>query len=131
MPTDDPDPLSWLKRLTESYRQVRLGRGVVGKTGYVMMGLMGVLGVVAWKWSGQSTDLGLFGIAVLAAGVVVWWVRSIQAFAERNPAQAMLEGAEFIEYQKFEAQAKGLPKLEDAPLVEGHPTSGPLGEDRG
>jgi hypothetical protein len=31
----------------------------------------------------------------------------------------MLEGAEFMEFKRFEAQAKGLPRLGDAPIVAG------------
>src|SRR4051812_39474130 len=48
-----------------------------------------------------------------------------QSFAERNPAQAMLEDAEFMEFKRFEAQAKGAPTLGPAPVVEGR-LEGPI-----
>jgi hypothetical protein len=44
---------------------------------------------------------------LLAAGVFVWWVRRTHAFAERNPALALLEGSQLVEYQRFVAQPKG------------------------
>jgi hypothetical protein len=46
------------------------------------------------------------GLAITA--IYVWWVRKSFDFAEKNPGVALLEGAELIEYQRFEAQAKGL-----------------------
>jgi hypothetical protein len=77
-----------------------------------MLALMVVWGVVAWRWSADLlADAGLLVAGLAATAVVIWWVRSTQSFAERNPAQAMLEGAEFLEYQRFEAQAKGITSL--------------------
>jgi hypothetical protein len=111
----------WLKRLTESYSQVKFGRGVVAKTGHVMLGVLGVWGLIVFRWSGQWSDAGLLIAGIVATGAALWWIRSSQQFAKENPAQAILEGTEFIEFSKFEAQAKGMPKLGDAPLVEGHP----------
>lgn len=114
--------MDWIKRLTESYRQVRLGRGVVGKTGHAMLALLAVWAVIAWRWSGNLWgDVGLVLAGLVATGVFVWWVKSTQDFAERNPAQALLEGAEFLEYQRFEAQAKGMPTLPRSPLAKGRP----------
>jgi hypothetical protein len=46
-------------------------------------------------------------VGLIATGVVVWWVRATQEFAERNPGQAMLDGAQFLGYYKFEVQVKG------------------------
>lgn len=104
------DPSDWIRRLTESYRSVRFPRGVVGKTTQGMLALLGVWGVVLWRWSENLiTDAGLLAAGLVASGVFIWWVRTTQAFAERNPAQAILDGAEFVEYKKFEAQVKGLP----------------------
>lgn len=104
------DPADWIKRLTESYRSVRFPRGVVGKTTHGMLALFGVWGVILWRWTDSlATDVGLLAAGLVASGIFIWWVKTTQAFAERNPAQAILDGAEFIEYKKFEAQVKGLP----------------------
>jgi hypothetical protein len=112
------DPADWIKRLSESYRSVRFPRGVVGKTTQGMLGLFGIWGVLLWRWTDSLTmDLGLLASGLIASGVFMWWVRTTQAFAERNPAQAILDGAEFIEYKKFEAQAKGLPPISSSILI--------------
>src|SRR3712207_2125779 len=57
--------------------------------------------------------------ALVPTGAAVWWIKNMQNFAERNPAQAMLEGAEFMEFKRFEAQAKGVPSLGRGQIVEG------------
>jgi hypothetical protein len=75
-----------------------------------MIALIIVWGVIVWK---LSNDAWMNGSLILAGAIItavfMWWTRSTQTFAHNNPAQAMLEGAEFLEYHKFEAQAKGLP----------------------
>lgn len=87
-----------------------------------MLALLGVWLLIVWRWTDNIwTDVGLALIGAAAAGVFVWWVKSTQDFAERNPAQALLEGAELLEYQKFEAEAKGR-MLEQSQLVEGRTT---------
>lgn len=84
-----------------------------------MLGLLGVWLLIVWRWTDNIwADVGLGLIGAAATGAFVWWVKSTQDFAERNPAQALLEGAELLEYQKFEAQAKGRP-LEQSQLLEG------------
>jgi hypothetical protein len=113
-----PDPSDWIKRLTESYRSVRFPRGVVGKTSQGMLGLLGIWAVVLWRWADSLImDLGLLAAGLIASGIFIWWVRTTQSFAERNPAQAILDGAEFIEYKKFEAQIKGLPPISSTKLI--------------
>jgi hypothetical protein len=134
--THTTEPPDWLKKLTESYRQVRLGRGVVGKTGQAMLALLGVWAVIAWQWTDNiARDAGLLLAGTVISGVFIWWVRATQKFAQDNPAQAMLEGAEFIEYQKFEAQVKGLPPvsrtiLTTDPKNPPSPTDVIVGEDQ-
>jgi hypothetical protein len=112
------DPGAWIKKLTESYRSVRFPRGVVGKTTQAMLALLGVWVVIVWQLSDNLyRDIGLILAGLVATGVFVWWTNSSQRFAERNPAQAMLDGAEFLEYHKFEAQAKGLPPATQSPRI--------------
>jgi hypothetical protein len=75
-----------------------------------MLALLGVWAVIIWQWTDNVTrDAGLLIAGLIVTGVFMWWVRTTQSFAERNPAQAILDGAQFIEYKKFEAQVKGLP----------------------
>jgi hypothetical protein len=106
--SDSNDPLEIVRRLAESFRQIKFGAGVVGKTSRVMLGLVGVWVVVVWR---LSNDLLLDGALILAGCLVtaicVWWTRRTHAFAERNPGLALLEGAHLLEYQRFLAQAKG------------------------
>jgi hypothetical protein len=114
------DPIQLIKKLTESHREIRFGRGVVGKTGHGMVALLAVWFIIVWRWSGTVfADAGLVLVGVAATCAFVWWVKSTQTFAERNPAQALLEGAELLEYQKFEAQAKGISRLPASPISEG------------
>jgi hypothetical protein len=118
MPDKDSDPIDWIKRLGESYRSMRFPRGVVGKTTQAMLALLGVWAVIAWQWSDNLyRDGGLLIGGLAATGVFMWWVKATQTFAERNPAQAILDGAQFIEYKKFEAQVKGLPPSTGAVLT--------------
>jgi hypothetical protein len=117
--TGNNDPLDWLRRLSESYKEVRFGRGVVGKTGHAMIGVLAVWAIIAWRWNGGTpSDYGLLAVGLVATAAFMWWTRSTQHFAERNPAQALLEGAEFLEYHKFEAQVKGLPPPKDVVSIE-------------
>jgi len=115
---NNEDPIEFVKRLAESYRQIRLGRGVVGKTGHATLGLLAVWGIIVLRLS----DNIWLDAALLASGIIVtliykWWVNGTQKYAKENPGLALLEGAELIEYQKFEAQAKGLPNPESTPLI--------------
>ena len=127
MSANGSDPTDLIKKLSESYRQIRFGRGVVGKTAHAMIALLAVWLLVVWRWSGSWTDAGLFLIGLAATAVFIWWTRSTQDFAERNPAQALLEGAELLEYQKFEAEAKGRLSLGESRLLEGNPQIKPSG----
>lgn len=110
---------AWIKKLSENYSSIRLARGgVVSKTSHVLLALIGVWAVIAWQLSENLIrDVGLVLAGTIATSLVAWWVRSTQAFAERNPAQAMLDGAEFLEFHKFEAQAKGIPPSSTSILV--------------
>ena len=114
MPIGDPaDDI--IKRLSETYRSVRLGRGVVGKTGQAMLGLLAMWSIIVWQLSDNiMRDASLIVSGLIATGIFWWWSNSIQRFAKENPAQALLEGAELLEYQKFEAQIKGFSHIEFA-----------------
>ena len=113
-----------LRRLMVAGQQIKLGVGVVGKTSRSMLSIIAMWGVIIIRLSDNWALDGVLSAAGLAiTGSFLWWVHSTQQFAERNPAQAMLEGAQLLEYQRFEAEAKGgardrgLLLTEDAPLL--------------
>jgi hypothetical protein len=108
--SDGTDPVELIKRLAESFRQVKFGSGVVGKTSHAMLVVVGVWAIVAWRVSANIVqDAALLGAAGAVTGLYVWWTRRTQAFAEKNPGLALLEGAHLLEYQRFLAEARGLP----------------------
>src|SRR5579859_1743330 len=112
------DPYEILRRLAESYRQIRLGRGVVGKTGHATLGLFALWAIILFRLSDSwLLDSLLFGGGVIITGIYCWWTKKTHEFAEKNPGLALLEGAELIEYQRFEAQAKGLASVSGLPAI--------------
>lgn len=101
------DPLDQLNRLIASSRNVRLGKGVIGKTAQVATAAILVWGVIAWRWSENLiADAGLFAVGVVMTIFANWFIRASQSFAKQNPAQAILEGADFLEYKRLEVQQK-------------------------
>ena len=109
MPQENGVP-AWVSKLGESYSQIQFGPGVVGKTSRATLALLAVWGVILFR---LSTDLGmntfLVGGGLIATMIYKWWVDKSHTFAEKHPDLALMEGAQLIEYRKFEAQAKGLP----------------------
>lgn len=83
--------------------------------------MLGVIGV----WAIVVSRLGpnwIQDVALIAAGLIatlgfVWWTRSTQNFAQRNPSQAMTEGSQWVDFQRYEMQAKGFPQLGFSPLT--------------
>jgi hypothetical protein len=116
MPIDDPTDV--LKGLSESYRSIRLRRGVVGKTGQAMLVLLGIWGVIVWQLSDDPLrDKALFIAGLISTRIFWWWTKSTQEFAEKNPAHALLEGAELLEYKRFETQFKGIISFYDSVYI--------------
>jgi hypothetical protein len=97
------------------FRRIKLGSGVVGKTSKVIWGLIPLWAIVLWRLS-DNLMLNLFLVAggIIITAFVMWWVHGTHKFADKNPSVALLEGAELIEYKKFEAQVKGVGALTDA-----------------
>ena len=114
----DNDPLQWFKRLVESQKSVRLGSGVIGKTTQAVLADIALWVGIVWKMSDSLVqNVALVLVGVIATGVLIWWIRKTHQFAKDNPAQAMLEGAQFVEYKRFEAQIKGCNALPNAPKI--------------
>ena len=103
--SQNPDDI--VRQIAEAGKGVRFGRGVVGKTGHAMIVVIALWGVIIWRLGDNAAlNAGLIAAGLVGTAVFVWWTLATQRFAERNPAQAMLEGAEFLEYKRFEAQTK-------------------------
>jgi hypothetical protein len=64
----------------------------------------------------------LVGAGLLATLFGWWFVRGSQEYAQKNPAQAMLEGAELLEWQKMDMAAKGIGTLPSSAPIEGYLT---------
>lgn len=60
----------------------------------------------------------MFGIICVAAAlfIIVYVVALNVYFARTNPAAALLEGAQFVQYQQLMA-AKGMPVIEPSPPI--------------
>lgn len=116
MPIDDPTDV--LRGLSESYRSIRLRRGVVGKTGQAMLILLGIWGIIVLQLSDDPLrDKALFIAGLISTGIFWWWTKSTQDFAEKNPAHVLLEGAELLEYKRFETQFKGITSFYDTVYI--------------
>ena len=114
-----PDVEGALRSILESGRNIKFGSGVSGKTGRMMYLVLGLwIFILARLGENLPLDAIFIGVGILASSLAAWWMRSTQKFAERNPAQAVLDGAEFIEYKRFEAQTKGLLPNGHSQLVE-------------
>jgi hypothetical protein len=113
------DPGEWLHRFQEAGSNVKFGSGIVAKTNRAVLAVLGLWGVIAWKlgpsWIGNAA---LICVGIAATAFVVWWAKATHSFAERNPAQAVLDGAQFVAYKRFEAEWKGLPAPAPSPVIE-------------
>ncbi len=118
MASEQSDPASTIKRLAESYGSIKFGIGVLGKNSYATLAVLGIWAAILFRLSAESRVLSalLFGAGIIATGIYVWWVKRSHAFAVQNPELVMLEGAQFLEYKKWEAEVKGLPALKSQPV---------------
>lgn len=93
-----------LKDISQSAGDVfRFGTGVMGKSAVLMFVLLAVLGVAIWK---LEVTVAIIGIAVLGALVFFLWLFAILRYTREHPEVALLEGAEWTAWKKFEASAK-------------------------
>jgi hypothetical protein len=128
-------PQELIRSLSENFQKVSFGGGVVGRTAHAYWGLLAIWLVIVYRLSASVLlDGVLVGSGLIITGAVMWWVKRTHTFAERNPVQSMLSGSEFVEIQRYMAQAKGLPNPETTALVEvapsGPPSSDPKQPDR-
>ena len=99
-------------------QNVKLGPGVVGRNSSIAWvgGVVMLAGVIAGTWLHSEVLVGasLVGGLLVAVGVPCLNVY----FAKTNPAAALLEGAQFVEFHQLQLTAsKGAPPREGGPPV--------------
>lgn len=94
--------------LSGGYRRVTLGKGVVGKSTSAFIGLCGVLGLVAVGLILAHEALYLLALAGLGVLVFLYYQYMVVSYAKKNPAGALLEGADFVKWHQDEIAAKDL-----------------------
>jgi hypothetical protein len=56
-----------------------------------VIGVLAIWALVVWKFSTNWTyDAALVAVGLVASALFVWWTKSSQSFAERNPALALM-----------------------------------------
>lgn len=92
----------------------------MGKTSYATIALIVVWGGIVWRLSDNVIlDVALMIAGLVATGLWYWWVKGTQQFARENPGLALLEGAQLLEYQRFDAQIKGLGEIKNPKIIPG------------
>ncbi len=97
----------------ESVDRLKLSRGVVGRTTYVALGLVIVLGIVAWRVPTEN----LLAIASIAALAFLAYFGGVLWFAHKNPGVALLEGAELLRWKQIEMEVKGKGSVPPTPVT--------------
>ena len=117
MPSEDP--ALTVDRILESGRNIRFGKGVVAKTSYVAAATAAVWAIIAWRWMGDfEQNMGLLVAGVIETAFAVWFIIATQKFARDNPAQAILDGAELIEWRRMDEKVKGQIGTPDRQIVD-------------
>jgi hypothetical protein len=113
------DPAVTVERILDSGRNVRFGKGVVAKTSYIAALTVAVWGIIAWRWSADlPSNMGMVLAGLIVTLFAFWFIRSTQKFAENNPAQAMLEGAELLEWRRLDEKINGQSISPNSPMIE-------------
>jgi hypothetical protein len=97
----DFDPIAYIK---EVGGVVKFGSGVLGKSA-IALGVL-LFGVVIAA-ARLHSDEAIIGALVLGAIVFFGWLLYVLKFASQHPDIAVLEGAEWSSFQRFQAAAKG------------------------
>jgi len=99
----------------ETFDRLKLGRGVIGKTTNAWIALCVPLALMAWGLSSRPEYLIIFAVIVLLL-FAAYFFGSLW-FANKNPAQALLEGSELITWKSMEMAAKDMPKVPLTPAI--------------
>jgi hypothetical protein len=104
--------------LTKSLQRIKFG-GVVGKQTLLGIAGMTVLGVIAWKTNANGIIIALLAVFLVLAVAIMNFL-----YADRHPAEAMLEGLEMVALHHQMLAAKTLEPPSNSPVIpnpEGNP----------
>jgi hypothetical protein len=105
---DESNPFSYLKEIGAAFK---LGSGVLGKSAIAFGILVIVGGIAVYR---LKSDAAIIGALVVLLGAFFLWFFPVLRFVEKHPEAALLESAEWMEYHRFQAAAKGyLPTAAD------------------
>ena len=101
----------------ESIKTIKLTGGIFGKTSKVLIVLCVCVAVVVIK-----TDSLLFAFFCMAAllGIVIYALKRVLDFAEKNPQAAIMEGAELLVHERLVHGSKGAGTHEPINLTTEH-----------
>jgi hypothetical protein len=97
----DSNPFDYIK---EAGGVFKFGSGVLGKSAIAIAVLMVGVVVAAWR---LHSDAAIIAIIAIGAVVFLVWLLCVLNFAGKHPDVALLEGAEWSGFQRFQAAAKG------------------------
>lgn len=101
-----------IRQLTEGTAKVKLPGGIVGKASYVLIAFCVALASIAVAIRSPGIGYAAIGTLAVIVPAIIW--RLIR-FAERHPAPAILEGAEYIAYQQIQLAQKNVGELPPSP----------------
>jgi hypothetical protein len=124
----------WLNVLTERFGHIKFPPGVIGKSTYLAIAVLIIWAIIVARLptGAEGWFSPLLPVGLIPTAFIVWLVLRNQKFAEGNPGQAMLDGAEFLDFYKFEVQAKGVPHVPVSPFTTdpGKPSLPQITDDR-
>lgn len=97
----DFDPIAYIK---EVGGVVKFGSGVLGKSAIALGILLFAIVIAAAR---LHSDGAIIGVLIVGAIVFFGWLFYVLRFASKHPDIAVLEGAEWSSFQRFQAAAKG------------------------
>ena len=100
-----PDnPLEIMKALTQSTGgMLRFGKGFMGRSAGLLYVLLLILGVAIARVPGT---IAILSIAVLAIVAFFLWLIVMRDHTQKHPDSALLEGAEWTAWKKYESRTK-------------------------
>jgi len=102
----DSDFIAQLKEVGGVFK---FGSGVLGKSA-IALGVLLIAVIVAV--SRLHSDMAILATIIIAVLLFAGWFRYVLKFAGEHPDVALLEGAEWMGWKRFEAAAKGyIPKI--------------------